>query len=120
MELMIRNRDYVPDGVGGLQHRSGEDALMQRILMRLCARHGAFPFLPALGSELHLLGREKPGNRAAAAKKYVAEALRDEPGITVESVLLEQDGDVCRMQVKLRRAGNVLTLYVPMEGADES
>ena len=78
MELKIRNRDYVPDGAGGLQHVMGRDELLQRILFRLCARRGAFPFAPTLGSELHLLGREKPANRNAAAKKYIAEALRRE------------------------------------------
>lgn len=116
--MKIRNRDYVPDGAGGLQHVMGRDELLQRILFRLCARRGAFPFAPTLGSELHLLGREKPANRNAAAKKYIAEALSEENGITVNEVSLEQDGDICLLKVSLLYEGEELALAVPMEGAD--
>ncbi len=118
MELKIRNRDYVPDGAGSLQHVTGRDELLQRVLFRLCARRGAFPFAPALGSELHLLGREKPANRNAAAKKYIAEALSEENGITVNDVSLEQDGDICILKISLLYEGEELALAVPMEGAD--
>lgn len=118
MELRIKNRDYVPDGAGGLQHVSGRDELLQRVLFRLCARRGAFPLVPTLGSELHLLGREKPANRDAAAKKYIAEALSEEDGVTVSDVSLGRDGDICLLQVSLLYEGESLALAVPMEGAD--
>ena len=117
MELKIKNRDYVPDGMGGLQRVRGKAELLQRVLFLLTARRGGFAPLPTLGSRLYLLGREKPGNRQAAAKKYVAEALGGEAGVTVEDVLLVYGGEVNDLRVKLRYEGEVLELAVPMEGA---
>lgn len=57
MELILRNGDYVPDGVGGLRRAAGQEALLQRVLFRLTARRGAFPFWEDLGSRLWQLGR---------------------------------------------------------------
>ena len=117
MELKIKDRDYAPDGMGGLQRVSGKEELLQRVLFRLTARRGGFVLAPTLGSRLHLLGREKPGNRLAAAKKYVAEALDGEVGVTVEDVSLVRDGEMSDLRVKLRYEGETLELTVPMEGA---
>ena len=116
MELKIKCRDYVPDGVGGLQRVSGKEELLQRTLFRLTARRGGFALAPTLGSRLYLLGREKPGNRLTAAKKYVAEALDGEMGVTVEDVSLAHDGEMSCLRVKLRYEGEGLELTVPMEG----
>lgn len=117
MELKIRNRDYVPDGMGGMQRVSGKEELLQRVLFLLTARRGGFALLPTLGSRLHLLGREKPGNRHSAAKKYVAEALGGETGVTVEDVSLVYGSEMSDLRVKLRYEGEMLELTVPMEGA---
>ena len=117
MELKIKDRDYVPNGVGGLQRVSGKEELLQRVLFRLTARRGGFALVPTLGSRLYLLGREKPGNRLTAAKKYVAEALGGEAGVTVEDVSLARDGEMSDLRVRLRYEGEVLELTVPMEGA---
>ena len=57
MALMIRDGDYVPDGVGGLKRVSGREALLQRVLFKLTARRGAFPFREELGSRLSRLPR---------------------------------------------------------------
>ena len=111
----MKDRDYVPDGVGGLQRVSGKEELLQRVLFRLTARRGGFALLPTLGSDLHLLGREKPGNRRSAAKKFVAEALDGEAGVTVEDVSLVY-GEVNSLLVKLRYEDEMLELAVPMEG----
>ena len=108
----------MPDGVGGLQRVSGKEELLQRVLFRLTARRGGFALLPTLGSDLHLLGREKPGNRRSAAKKFVAEALDGEAGVTVEDVSLVY-GEVKSLLVKLRYEDEMLELTVPMEGAGE-
>ena len=116
MELKIRNRDYVPDGAGGLQRVSGKEELLQRVLFLLSARRGGFAPLPTLGSRLHLLGHEKPTFRQAAAKKYVAEALDGETGVTVEDVSLVHGGEMSSLRVKLRYEGEELELTVPMEG----
>lgn len=119
MELKIRNGDYVPDGAGGLQRVSGKGELLQRVLFRLTARRGAFALVPTLGSRLYLLGHEKPGNRQAAAKKYVAEALNGEAGIAVEEVLLAYGSQISGLRVRLRCEGEALELAVPMEGESE-
>lgn len=119
MELLIKDRDYVPDGTGGLVRVSGTDELLQRVLFRLSARRGGFSPLPEVGSRLHLLWSEKPSNRAAAAKKYVAEALRDEKELTVTDVSVTPCGDGMKVTAALRYQGEDLALTVSMGGADE-
>ena len=74
MELMVRNGDYVNDGAGGFLRAEGTDELLQRVLWKLSIPRGSFPLLPALGSELHRLGRAKPAERAGLARQYVAQA----------------------------------------------
>ena len=59
MELKIRDRDYVSDGAGGLERADGWDEVLQRVLFKLSVRRGSFSLAPELGSELHLLWREK-------------------------------------------------------------
>jgi len=92
MELKLKNGDYAADGAGGFVRLEGDAALAQRVLFRLCARRGAFPLLPHLGSELHLLSREPAGTRESAARKYVARALEEEE-VSVESVMLRDAGE---------------------------
>ena len=63
MELQLENRDYVPDGHGGVTGLRGMEALLARTLFRLTARRGALPFLPELGSRLYRCsGIVWPGN----------------------------------------------------------
>lgn len=90
MGLRLRDGDYVPDGRGGLRRAEGREALLERVLYRLTARRGAFPFLENLGSRLWQLGRVSARERQAAAEQYVAEALAEEPGLTVAGVTLEE------------------------------
>ena len=59
MELKIKDRDYVSDGAGALVRASGREELLERVLYKLSVRRGSFPLAPELGSELHLLWREK-------------------------------------------------------------
>ena len=92
MELWLNNGDYVSNGAGGFVRLSGEEALLQRVLFRLCARRGAFPLLPKMGSRLWLLGKEKPLSRLSAAREYVEEAPEDE-SVSVESLTLSDGGD---------------------------
>lgn len=86
MELMVRNGDYVNDGAGGFLRAEGTDELLQRVLWKLSIPRGSFPLLPALGSELHRLGRAKPAERAGLARQYVAQALSDEAELSVAGV----------------------------------
>ena len=80
---MVRNGDYVNDGAGGFLRAEGTDELLQRVLWKLSIPRGSFPLLPALGSELHRLGRAKPAERAGLARQYVAQALSDEAELSV-------------------------------------
>lgn len=112
MERMLRDGDYVPDGTGGLTVLSGGEEVLARALYRLTARRGGLPFLPELGSRLYQLGRERPSARQALAVQYVAEALRGEPGLTVQSVELDQTGDAGLLTVRLDWQGETLTAQV--------
>lgn len=103
MELKMRNGDYIPDGIGGEKRAVGTEALLARALFRLSVRRGSFPFLPELGSELYLLGREKPSARRAAAKQYAAAALAGETALTVEDAEPTECGEgLCTLRVTLR------------------
>ena len=91
MEMKLDNGNYVPDETGGFETVDGANETMQRILMKLKARRGAFPLMPEFGSRLYLLGREKPAARRRAAEQYVNEALRGE-AVTVQSVSVSETG----------------------------
>ena len=97
MELMVRDGDYVPDGLGGVRRCEGGGELLQRALWKLGIRRGSFPLLPGLGSRLYLLPREKPSARAALARQYAAEALADEADLELTGVELE--GDTLRVSL---------------------
>lgn len=112
MEWKLSQGDYVPDGRGGLTALSGGQEALARALYRLTARRGAFPFLPELGSRLYQLGREKPSERQALAAQYVAEALREEFGLTVRSVELRQEGETGLLTAYLDWQGEMLTAQV--------
>ena len=93
MELELRNGDYVSDGAGGLRRLEGDQALLQRVLFRLKAHRGSFPFWDGLGSRLWQLGCLPARERQAAAKQYVTEALAEETGLQGESTELTERGD---------------------------
>ena len=114
MEWKLVDGDYIPNGTGGLTALSGGEEVLARVLYRLTARRGAFPFLPELGSRLYQLGREKPSERPALAAQYVAEALREETDLAVRSVELRQDGAAGRLTVYLDWQGEMLTARVTL------
>ena len=49
MSLKLVDRDYVPDGNGGVASGRGGEELLDEALFRLTARRGSFPFLPEIG-----------------------------------------------------------------------
>lgn len=112
MEWKLEQGDYVPDGTGGLAGLTGSGEVLARVLYRLTARRGALPFLPELGSRLYQLCREKPAARQALAAQYVAEALQEEPDLTVQSVELAQTGEEGLLTVRLEWRGEELTAQV--------
>ncbi len=105
MELFLKDGDYLPDGKGGFRRVEGREELLQRVLWKLTARRGRFPFLPALGSRLHTLSRAKPSEWESLARQYAAEALEDEADLTVKGAEVWELGG---------RLG--LTLYLDWKG----
>ena len=114
MELQLKNGDYIPDEKGGVVRLDGDAALLQRVLFRLSARRGGLSMLPELGSQLYLLGRERPEARLSAARQYAAEAVRPE-GLTVEDVrLTDRGGGRMDLTVWLRGEDAALTATVAL------
>lgn len=113
MELKLEQGDYVPDGAGGFERLDGAQALLARVLFRLTARRGQFPFLPELGSRLYQLRRAKPVQWDSMARQYVAEALAGERELAVTEVAVRQAGERLWVQVRLKTAdGQAWTVAV--------
>ena len=108
--LVIRDGDYVPDGTGGLKRAEGRDVLLERVLFRLTARRGQFPFLEDLGSRLWQLGRVGAAGRQSAAEQYVTEALTEEKGLTVEAVTLTREEGRGFLTAELTYQGEALSV----------
>ena len=111
--LMLVNGDYVPQG-NGLRSAKGDEAVLQRMLMKLTARRGQFPCMEDFGSRLWTLDRLRPAERQAAAEQYVLEALRDEPGLTVEQVTLAENGGKASLTVNAVKDERRLTAEVAL------
>ena len=79
----LRDGDYCPDGAGGFLTAAGQEELLERVLFKLTARRGKFPFMPTLGSRIYLLLRERPSARGSMGASYAAQALADETDLTV-------------------------------------
>ena len=115
MELKIKDGDYVPDGAGGFVRVSGQEALVQRILFRLIAHRGGFPFLEDLGSELYRLGQYPASQRAAMAERAVTEALAPEADLQVQSVTLADSSGAVEVAVELVYQGEDLAVSVTVQ-----
>ena len=59
MELKIKDRDYVADGMGGLVRVSGWDELLERVLFKLSVRRGSFSLLPGWAASCTFCGGKK-------------------------------------------------------------
>ena len=116
MALVFRDGDYIPDGKGGFLTAKGGAELLERVLWKLTVRRGSFPFLPQLGSRLHLLCRATAREREALAEQYVKEALADEE-VNVTAVRLSPDGEGrATLAVDLLYQGENLTAAIQVGG----
>ena len=106
----------MPDGRGGFQTAEGAEELLERVLWKLSVRRGSFPFLPELGSRLHLLGRAPIREREALAGQYVAQALSDEDVKITEVALDCREGREAALTVRLDWQGQELTAAVNLGG----
>ena len=118
VELQWNDGDLVPNGAGDFCRLEGSRALVQRVLFKLSARRGSFPFLPELGSRLHTLGREKPGARPALCAQYVRQALADED-VTVTDVAYDDLGGQARVKVYLQWQGQELEVTAQIGGISD-
>ena len=118
MERKLSQGDYLPGAQGDFQLLDGAQALLQRVLFRLTARRGQFPFLPEMGSRLYQLCREgKPSARAALARQYAGQALEAEEGLAVTDVQWTPlDGNRAHLQVYLEWQGEPLSLSLDITG----
>lgn len=112
MELKLENGRYQASKYGGLETVSGGEELCQRIVMKLTARRGAFLPLPDYGSRLHtLLSSVRAAERETAAGLLAAEALSDEPGVTVKgAVLTDAGGGTASLALALDCSGTGITV----------
>ena len=116
MALVLREGAYVPDGRGGFRSAEGGQEVLERVLWKLTVRRGSFPFLPELGSRLHLLGRASTRQRETLAGQYVAEALADED-VAVTGVELDREGEG-RLLVHLLWQGQEMTAAMTVGGTE--
>ena len=112
-ELKLENGDYVKSG-NRLRLAEGRDALLQRVLFKLTARRGSFPFLEELGSRLWQLDTFPCHRRQAAAQQFTAEALAEEP-VSVEAVTLEEGDGVMALTARLLYEGEELAVTLDMK-----
>ena len=115
MALAMRGGDYVSDGKGGLVRCQGAQEVLERLLWKLTVRRESFPFMPELGSRLHLLGRAAPAQRRALAEQYVIEALADEE-VEVTGVELGESGDAASLTAHVQWQGKELAVTVALGG----
>jgi len=119
-EILLENGDQVPNGAGDFCRLEGAQALVQRVLFRLRARRGSFPFLPETGSLLHQLSREKPSARGALCEQYVRQALEEED-VQVTGVAYEDGGgEQAQVTVSLLWNGEPLSVSAWIGGKDEN
>ena len=116
MSLLLQNRDYVPDGNGGVAVVQDGEELLSEVLFRLTARRDSFPFLPGLGSRMHLLRRAKPSEWESLALQYAAEALEDLTEVTVTGASVRQEDGALRVSVELLWQGMRLAVTAQLEG----
>ena len=116
MSLLLQNRDYADDGNGGIAAVQDGDELLGEVLFRLAARRESFPFLPALGSRMHLLRRAKASERESLALQYAAEALEDLEDVTVTGASVQQEDGAFWVSVELLRQGTRLAVTARLEG----
>ena len=112
MELKLIEGEYAASG-GRLETVSGAEETAQRIMMKLCARRGGFAPMPDYGSRLYTLGQTHASGLEAAARQYIAEALRGENAELCE-LRLEKSGDGLELVMKITAGGASFSVTAPV------
>ena len=116
MSLLLQDRDYADDGNGGVAEVQDGDEVLAEVPFRLSARRESFPFLPDLGSRMHLLRRAKPSERESLALQYAVEALKDLAEVTVTGASVQQEDGALWVSVELLWQGTWLAVTAQLEG----
>ena len=116
MSLLLKDRDYVRDGNGGVAVARDGEALVNEALFRLTARRESFPFLPGLGSRMGELRREKPSGWDSLARQFAVEALADMAGLTVTGASVRREDEALWVTVELLWQGTGLSVTAQLEG----
>ena len=116
MSLLLKDRDYVADGNGGVTVVRDGEALLNEVLFRLTARQGSFPFLPKLGSRMDQLRREKASAWEVLALQFAVEALDEMDEVTVTGAAVRQEGERLWVSVYLLWRGERLSVTAQLEG----
>lgn len=116
MSLLLKDRDYVADGRGGVTVVQDGEELLNEVLFRLTARRDSFPFLPGLGSRMDLLRRVKPSERESLALQYAVEALEELTDVVVAGASVRQEGNALWVSVELLWRGTRLAVTAQLEG----
>lgn len=93
MDTLLVGGDHALDGRGLPVAVTGERELIQRALIRLSVRRGAFAPDPALGSELYKLSGARSDLLERLALSYAQEALAPMPQVGVYGVQVERQGN---------------------------
>ena len=115
MSLLLKDRDYVRDGNGGVAVARDGEALVNEALFRLTARRESFPFLPGLGSRMDQLRRAKPSDWESLALQYAVEALDELEDVTVTGARVRQERDALLVSVDLLWQGQALSVTARWE-----
>lgn len=115
MSLKLIDRDYVPDGNGGVAVAQDGDEVLGEALFRLTVRRGSFPFLPELGSRMYLLRRARPSEWDSLALRCAVEALEDMEGIQATGAAVSRKKDGLHVTVELLWQGVTLPVEVSLE-----
>ena len=116
MSLLLKDRDYADDGNGGVAVAQDGAEVLDEVLFRLTARRESFPFLPELGSRMHLLRRAKPSERENLALQYAVEALEDLTEVTVTGASVRQEDGAFWVNVELLWQDTRLAVTARLEG----
>ncbi len=110
MSILLKGRDYVPDGKGSVVCAQGGDAVICDVLFRLGTRRGSFVLQPQFGSRMYRLRHEKPSARTALARQYAVEALSDLEEVAVTDAAVTVSGDRLLIRVELLWQGQALAV----------
>lgn len=113
MDTLLTDGEHALDGRGQLCAIDGERELIQRALIRLSVRRGAFTRDPGLGSELHKLPGVRGDILERLALSYVREALAPMSEAGVQRVTAERRAHgLLMLTVDLAVRGQVYALEV--------